>query len=71
MIKCVSGEKLIAAATLFALELSCDADPDNTLAWSDFFGVVTANLIAIANRKLYINDPQSDCKGNNKKDEGV
>jgi len=42
-------------------------DANDILAWSDFFGVVTAGLIAIADRKLYINDPAGDCKENKNK----
>jgi len=59
--KCIPGEKILAMATLFAIELSSDMDPNDTLAWSDFFGVVTAGLIAIANRKLYITSPEQPC----------
>lgn len=60
--KCIPGEKLVVMAALFAIEFSCDMDANETLAWSDFFGMVTANLIAVGNRALYINDPNSDCK---------
>ena len=59
--KCTSGRELVAMAAAFAVQFSCDMDPNETLAWSDFFGAVTANLIAIADRELYITDPTSDC----------
>ena len=49
-------------AALFAIEFSCGKDANEVLAWSDFFGIVTAGLIAIADRRLYIKDPASDCK---------
>ena len=60
-LKCVPGEKLLAIATLFSIEFSCGLDGNEVLAWSDFFGAVTAGLIAIGNRKIYICDPTSDC----------
>ena len=66
-LRCVPGEKILTSATLFAIELSCGQNPNEVLAWSDFFGVVTAGLIAIANRKLYITDPNSDCHEPQKK----
>ena len=59
--KCVRGEKLMLLAATFAAELSCGTEANEILAFSDFFGMVTANLIAIANRKLYILSPDSDC----------
>ena len=59
--KCVPGEKLIAMAAAVTVALSRGQDANEILAWSDFFGIVTAGLIAIANRKLYITDPNSDC----------
>jgi len=59
--RCVSGEKMMLLAASLAAELSCGTDANEILAFSDFFGMVTANLIAIANRKLYIQNPDSDC----------
>ena len=59
--KCVPGEQLTAMGTLFAIEFARGLDANEVLAWSDFFGVVTTGLIAIGNRRLYIEDPNSTC----------
>ena len=58
---------MMALAAAIAAELSCNADANEILAMSDLTGMITANLIAIANRKLYIQDPNSDCHSNQKK----
>jgi hypothetical protein len=59
--RCLAGEKMMALAAAFAAEISCGTDANEILAFSDFFGMVTANLIAIANRKLYMQDENNDC----------
>jgi len=59
--RCTPGEQILAMAALFSIEFSRDMEPNNISAWSDFFGVVAAGLIAISNRKLYITNPDSDC----------
>lgn len=52
----------MALGAAIAAELSCGADPNEILAMSDLAGIITANLIAIANRKLYIQAPDSSCR---------
>jgi len=52
----------LAMAALFTIEFSSGKDANEVLAWGDFFGIVAAGLIAIADRRLYIEDPTSDCK---------
>ena len=61
-LKCVPGEKLVALAMLFATQFSCGLDGNEILAWGDFFSVAASALIAIADRKLYIEDPSSSCQ---------
>jgi len=46
-------------------------DSNEVLAWADFFDMVNANLNAIANRRIYREDPESKCcdkKGSKPKD---
>jgi len=60
-LKCLPGEKLLSMAALFAIEFSAGLDANEVLAWGDFFSIVASGLIAIADRRLYIEDPTSDC----------
>ena len=59
---------MVAMAAAFAVEFSDGMAPNEILAWGDFFGAVAANLIAIADREMYISDPTADCvRAENKK----
>jgi len=61
MLRCLPGEKMMVLAAALSAELADGRDANEILAMSDLIGMITANLIAIANRKLYIQDPNSDC----------
>ena len=60
--KCVPGKEIVAMAAAFAVAFSDCMDPQETLAWSDFFGAVAANLISVADRGIYRADPTSECE---------
>ena len=62
----MSGKELIALAVAISAELSCGQDANEILAISDLTGMITSNLIAIANRTLYITDPAGTCQKNKK-----
>ena len=60
--KCIPGEKLMLLAAGLAAAISKNEEGEEILAMADFFGMVAANLIAIADRKLYFEDPNNKCK---------
>ena len=67
MLKCLPGEKMMLLATAISAEFAEKNDANEILALSDLTGMITTNLIAIANRRLYIEAPDSDCCRKHKK----